>query len=228
MPYKHPDLVVARPAAPVPESDQELILRTVPQAGRLFFSFLAVITAIWCLRVFTGLEASSAMLLGGLGLMAVTAVFSVQYLPALKAQLLHPGFDRWEAWAGLSALPFLLVIDYGIMVWAAEYGGMQTASEMFAGFDKSTLFLLVVILPGVTEEVAFRGLLQHWLRVRVRPLRAIIIASALFAALHLSIFSAPYLFVLGLLLGWVKYRTGSLYPVIAMHVLHNAAVILWF
>jgi membrane protease YdiL (CAAX protease family) len=43
--------------------------------------------------------------------------------------------------------------------------------------------------------------------------------------MHFSIISFPYLFCVGMLLGWTKLKTGSLYPSMLIHFLHNLAVI---
>jgi membrane protease YdiL (CAAX protease family) len=56
-------------------------------------------------------------------------------------------------------------------------------------------------------------------------MRALLIASALFMALHFSVLSAPYLLLVGMLLGWAKLKTGSLYPSMLIHFLHNFIVI---
>ena len=40
-------------------------------------------------------------------------------------------------------------------------------------------------------------------------------------------FSFPYLFAAGWLLGWMKWKTGSLFPSMVVHFLHNFAVIPW-
>jgi membrane protease YdiL (CAAX protease family) len=90
------------------------------------------------------------------------------------------------------------------------------------------MFVLLCLIPGITEEIAFRGLIQHWLHTVLRPWRAILLASALFTALHLSILSAPYIFLLGMLLGWVKWKSRSLYPSMLMHIAHNLVLLVVF
>jgi membrane protease YdiL (CAAX protease family) len=40
--------------------------------------------------------------------------------------------------------------------------------------------------------------------------------------------SAPYLALAGALFGWLKWKTGSLYPAMAAHFAHNFIVIHWF
>ena len=90
------------------------------------------------------------------------------------------------------------------------------------------MIVLFCLFPAVVEEIAFRGLVQHWLQTAISPLKAMLPASALFTALHFSVLGAPYLFMVGMLLGWAKWKTGSLYPSMVIHFLHNLVVIEYF
>ncbi len=74
---------------------------------------------------------------------------------------------------------------------------------------------LVVIAP-VAEELTFRGLCFATMGRYALPGSA-----ALFALAHgLPVLLAP-IFVAGLALGWLRARTGSLYPGLAVHMLLN-------
>ena len=50
----------------------------------------------------------------------------------------------------------------------------------------------------------------------------------MYAGMHLSILSFPYLFTVGATLALVRRRTGSLYPGMLIHFLHNLVVITVF
>jgi uncharacterized protein len=83
------------------------------------------------------------------------------------------------------------------------------------------------IVAPVLEEMIFRGLLQTsvcnmlgW----TRRWGIVIGCAVLFAGIHLSAVSwpaLPALFVLGLILGWLYERTGSLWPGIVAHAGYN-------
>ena len=92
--------------------------------------------------------------------------------------------------------------------------GKKTAVPVVIAF-------LICLIPGITEEIAFRGLIQHWLHTVLKPWRAIVLTAALFTALHMSVLSAPILFLAGMLFGWVKWKSRSLYPSILMHIIYN-------
>ncbi|GAB5602643.1 CPBP family intramembrane metalloprotease [Thermus sp. FJN-A] len=85
--------------------------------------------------------------------------------------------------------------------------------------------LLLAFLSGVAEEVFFRGLVQGLLVSRVGT-PGLFLQALLFALLHpapLRAFAYPlYVGLAGLLLGAAYLFTGSLYPGILAHFLHNA------
>jgi membrane protease YdiL (CAAX protease family) len=99
-----------------------------------------------------------------------------------------------------------------------------------------------VVLAPIVEELAFRGVLQGWL-VRVSrevtggeggdppseggsirgALPGIVLASSFFAAIHVQQWPAPIpLFLLAMVMGLMKERTGSLLTAIVIHALFNA------
>jgi membrane protease YdiL (CAAX protease family) len=131
----------------------------------------------------------------------------------------------------LALLAPMLLINFGyhhVMMQLAEVKG-DSLAELFrrSGFTFGGVVLVICVFPAICEEIAFRGLLQHWLQTAIAPLRAIILASALFTAMHFNVIGAPYLLGLGFLLGWAKWKTGSLYPSMLIHFLHNLAVVMF-
>lgn len=81
-----------------------------------------------------------------------------------------------------------------------------------------------VILAPLAEEIFFRGLLQSFLRQQLgSPRIAILIASVVFAAMHLNQPQAiPALLALSLALGYNYERTGRLTSAILIHAIFNA------
>lgn len=92
-------------------------------------------------------------------------------------------------------------------------------------------YLAIGILGPVAEEVVFRGavlrtLLQafspkaHWL--------AIFLSAALFGAVHLNMAQFVHALPIGLLLGWMFYRTGSIMPGLVFHWVNNTVAYIAF
>ncbi len=81
-------------------------------------------------------------------------------------------------------------------------------------------FILLVVLPPVFEEISFRGILMQSLRTFGDGF-ALVISSLIFGLFHLNLVQAPYAFLLGLWLGYLVLRTGSLRISMVLHACIN-------
>jgi uncharacterized protein len=232
-PYKAISSVIT-PHRPRILTDGELVERKVPHLQALFWSYFGTLLAAFFVTalVFREERADLQMLVGHVMLLILTCIWGVIYRTSLKAQFCVLGFNRGASYVGLASLVPLLAINYGYSTFLqsllpGEAEGL-TDELRETGVSNAVIVLSYCVLPGVLEEIAFRGLVQHWLHAAIRPRNAIIFASFLFTVLHFSILSFPYLFAVGALLGWVKWKTGSLYPSMLIHFLHNFVVVEYF
>jgi len=92
------------------------------------------------------------------------------------------------------------------------------------------VFVTIAIVPALSEEILFRGFMQTNIEFSgkhgPRPYVAILWTSLAFAIIHFEPIELPGLFVLGLVLGWMSYRTGNLLVGSVGHVANNAAIVL--
>lgn len=95
------------------------------------------------------------------------------------------------------------------------------------------IVLAMAVVPAVVEELFFRGfLLTALLGEDDRKVRAVVGSAALFAVFHLLVSDALAVerllpsFLLGLVLGLLAYRSGSVLPGMLLHLLHNASIVL--
>ncbi len=86
-------------------------------------------------------------------------------------------------------------------------------------------FAFVLVAP-LTEELLFRGLLLPALAARYGTRIAIVLTGVLFGLFHLDAQAAVYASVMGILLGVVRVRAGSVLPAIALHAGFNALPVL--
>ena len=89
----------------------------------------------------------------------------------------------------------------------------------------ATLFAAVFIAP-FCEEVFFRGFVFPGLRRGMSVGWAILISSLLFAIAHTDPGSFPVLFIIGLALAFLRWRTRSIWPSILLHSLNNGVAAL--
>ena len=82
-----------------------------------------------------------------------------------------------------------------------------------------------MVVPAIFEEVIFRGVIWAKLERVGKSGEVLVIQAALFSVLHMlpTIFISH--FVLGLALGWLRRKTGSLVPGIFAHAALNATVL---
>lgn len=87
------------------------------------------------------------------------------------------------------------------------------------------LVLLLAVLPGITEEIAFRGLLLHGLRKRLKPVALCLVVGLIFGLFHVSLFRILPTAYLGTVLAVVTILTGSIFPAMLWHALNNAVAL---
>jgi uncharacterized protein len=175
----------------------------------------------------------------------VVATF-IQSVVFIGTAVLFASFTRrpkpWHF--GLRKAPFWQAVGWAALgmfcfyVFAAVYTAVvqpdaeQTVAQDL-GADEGTFgmiaagFMVVCVAP-VAEEFFFRGFFYRALRSRFSILAAAAIDGALFGVIHFDFSSSdallilPPLAVLGFMFCLVYERTGSLYPVIALHAFNNA------
>ena len=87
------------------------------------------------------------------------------------------------------------------------------------------LWVAFVIVAPLGEEIVFRGFLYRgWARSRRAVAPAIAAIAALWASIHVQYdwFGMLQIFLIGLLLGWARWRSGSTVLAFALHGLANA------
>lgn len=88
--------------------------------------------------------------------------------------------------------------------------------------DNISLIILTVIFASILEEILFRGILQRSLvKKGIKPSYAILIASAVFGAVHGYPWQFLGAFLLGTVLGLVYEKTKSLLMPILLHAFNN-------
>lgn len=83
--------------------------------------------------------------------------------------------------------------------------------------------LSVCIAAPILEEIVCRGYMMRGMLQYIKPWQAIVISAFLFAVIHGNLAQGVTAFILGILLGWVYYRTGSLLMSMMIHFIVNTS-----
>jgi membrane protease YdiL (CAAX protease family) len=89
------------------------------------------------------------------------------------------------------------------------------------------LFAVTSLPVAIKEEFLFRGILQNLLTGRLGALKAILITNLVFTLWHVGVWSPSVwvfsqIFLAGVLLGLVYWRSGSIMAVIVLHTVYDA------
>jgi len=171
---------------------------------------------------------------------ALTLFALRKFLKARQANFKNLGLNRprliyiAHALSGF-AIYFVMYIA-GLVIASKLVPGLNIEQKQELGFSTAThgsglwlIFLSLVILPPITEEIVVRGFLYGGLSTKLTPSSAAIIASLLFAAAHLAEggkggllwVAAIDTFILSMVLCYLREKTGSLWPSIGVHLLKN-------
>ncbi|MDE2924340.1 MAG: ABC transporter permease subunit [Acidobacteriota bacterium] len=197
------------------------------RVGR-WFAVLWALLLVWQLNIGGGID-SRLLITINLSVFGVAAwLMIVRYrLPIRETLSLRapaPG-----AWLGvLIGAPAGLVLADGVVRLASlampipEAWIEAMAENMGAGLPLWQMLIFFSLMPGIFEEIAFRGVLLHGLRNRLTTLQLVLVAGIAFGFFHVDLFRIPPTSLLGILLVVTVIRSGSIFPAMAWHALHNA------
>lgn len=116
--------------------------------------------------------------------------------------------------------------------WAERL--VETTADQVARIRRLSPWVILLslsIIPAVCEEWFFRGMLLRSLLKSKKPWKAILISSIVFGAFHMlsnSVIAVDRLIpttLIGLILGYIAYKSNSIIPGIVLHSLNNAIVV---
>jgi membrane protease YdiL (CAAX protease family) len=141
---------------------------------------------------------------------------------------------RWTSWRNL----FIGIAALVVLVGGWDLVSRALGREVTPGFMGDVLqsaqadgavWLLVIafcVAAPMSEEIFARGFLYRgWSESRLGPIGAIVLSSLAWTSLHLQYdwFFFGEVFSIGLLLGYLRYRSGSTWLTIVLHGLNNLA-----
>jgi membrane protease YdiL (CAAX protease family) len=118
-----------------------------------------------------------------------------------------------------SALGMLLASSLSYLM-EPDPTAAQLWEKMTPGFVVPYV-LFIALMPGFGEEMLFRGYMQRRLLQRWSPRAGILVTSLLFAGIHVLPHTVLFAFPVGLWLGYIAWKTDSIWPTIAAHVTIN-------
>lgn len=98
-------------------------------------------------------------------------------------------------------------------------------SVLESGLGVSFNLVMLALVPGLCEELLFRGYAQRQFERTAGPVGGIFLSGIIFGAYHLRPSQLLPLVVLGIYLAYLTWRTGSLWPAVLVHIAHNGLAV---
>lgn len=161
--------------------------------------------------------------------MAAIAIAVGRPLGRTAVGLRRPG--SWGRAAGLvfGSLVAILAAGWilGLFLKAGEEQGLVPD-----GWDGSRAapfvanFIVVALLAPVVEEYVFRGVGFSLISSVTGPAGVVAATALAFGLAHGLVVALPVLSLFGAILGWLRWKSGSLYPPMILHSIFNAAALI--
>lgn len=208
--------------------------------------FLIQYIMIWAVRIGTNLATGHPLIDAANAASAPTgeALVLMMLFSSILTILVFGQF-RWSPWSRdyLRSNPWLVVVwtiilSLGTILpseWILESLQVKMSAAQEQMFEqimgKPMGYIAIGILAPIAEEMCFRGAIlrklltmfprrQHWI--------AIAVSAVLFGLAHFNVPQFIHAFLIGLLLGWLYYRTDSIFPGIVFHWINNTVAFVMF
>lgn len=178
--------------------------------------------------------------------------------PLFYAVLVKPeplgylGFRKMPIWALLGIVAMFTALPFNNLL--TEWNEGFTLPETMAGLeeyfrkaqdmadDLMTKFLevgsigglianilMIAALAAIGEELLFRSVIQPFMiRICRNAFVGILVTSVLFSAMHFEFYGFIPRIVLGIILGYMFYLTGSIWSSMLMHFVNNATIVMLY
>ncbi|KYK30566.1 MAG: hypothetical protein AYK22_03595 [Thermoplasmatales archaeon SG8-52-3] len=145
-----------------------------------------------------------------------------------RIKLVSQNIDKAFLWGILAAIIIFVVIfiiEIILISSGFEQQDLSNFPELQKLFSWPVMFFLIAIQP-IGEEIYFRGFLFDKLENYAGGPFAVIITAILFGIAHMSYgkeIPVIMIIIMGLVLGFIVYRTKNLYSAIIAHIVFNVS-----
>lgn len=188
----------------------------------------------------SGLDQTAAItneLMSNMNYILLTSSITTIVLFILIYKLRKKNISEELLFKATNKLNYLIALLLGVSVWIFNTGFVSLLSEgelfknsfkaleeslAFVGGNNIILSILVVgIVAPFAEELLFRGIIYNKLIKNISIRGTIIIQGILFGVYHMNLVQGLYASLLGIVFGYVTFKTKSIWPAIIMHMVNN-------
>jgi membrane protease YdiL (CAAX protease family) len=144
---------------------------------------------------------------------------------ALRLGFVRPTWPWWKVLVVIVGTLVPFAIGMGGAVALAEVLEPDPTAEMLMKTMTPAwivpYLLFISLAPGFAEEMLFRGYVQRRLIERWGGWTAVLVTSAIFAVIHIAPHTVVFAFPVGIWLGLMAWKSGSIWPGVIAHAAVN-------
>ena len=131
----------------------------------------------------------------------------------------------------LAAVPIIIIVSIITqlinIIYPIPESYLKAMENLLTMSDGGLLrtIIIIAVLPGICEEILFRGFIINGFKKR-GFLSSIVITALLFGIIHLELFKLIPVIIIGIWLGYLVLRTNSLFVPIIAHIINNTLAVL--
>ena len=197
---------------------------------QLLFTTLITLPSIWVelmnnggdVNAFTGTESNNNIVGFTMVLSGIAMIWHLIHFKYVKFNL--KSFGEVSGKTIVLSIPLIVAGMIFINLCSEFIGLPDMMQDTFRAMSRNVFGIIsIAIMAPLVEELLFRGAIQgHLLRKGMKPVYAILIASAVFGIVHMNPIQIPFAFAIGMIFGWLYYRTGSVVPGMIGHFINNS------
>lgn len=212
------------------------IEKATEPAHIVWFSIIAMIVGLFGIlflisAIIESVELSLSIFMFSSGIIIYFVLKSIMPSTSFKKLLKFPtSLEIWRLIGLILALDLFVILPFHVLVTTLIFpdASQQEVITMFEGASTPSILILaftISILTPFAEEFLFRGFILGMLMKRYNANTSIVISSIIFAIAHepIAMFLA---FGGGLLYGWIRVKTGSIFPSMIAHSIWNGFITL--
>jgi membrane protease YdiL (CAAX protease family) len=130
-------------------------------------------------------------------------------------------------YTALIIMAFRMIFDNSLTLLISDIPMPDFINDAFEELAVSPIILIlsVAVVAPIYEEVVFRGILLKGMAKKINPAIALVVSALFFALVHMNIPQGINAFLLGIVIGAIYLKTGSIYLSIFAHFTNNILAI---
>lgn len=124
-------------------------------------------------------------------------------------------------WIGVLIISGIYSV-FAVKILSEEAELLEAFDYLFSNMSLIYQLVVIAVIPAIVEELLFRGLFFSSFLEFMKPKKAMIFTSLMFAAMHFSLLKLFPTFMLGMVFAYTVYNTGSIFPAMVLHFINNA------